>query len=582
MKLISILALALLLSGAASADGGQSPRPLVSKRWDRLFSGWRPLKPHRAYLIVTATGGSTDILAVAPNNVSPTVLAGALASALAATPWRGQPVEWSDDDWTAAHVRLSSARFGAGEAINTVPFGTLADGMRRAGIHPVPVLRVPDTALCARLSEPFYDDERFSWYDVGPLKSGEVFRVRENVSPVDVFTLLLPFLVLPLLGWGGLWLASRRALGPAPTLQERKKYELAYSLPVMVALIGWMFWLVFNGGMPPALLAVGDVWFGAPSEGMGTPFMVFFVALISCAYIVALVAKSQSMRVLGPDGVVSASAMSPEERTLRTRGELWGDALPMLALLVMLFLLIARPGLLPPFVAKFVAPLTLLLVTVPLGIYFHRRTRAFTKETPDSALTEQIRTVSVRPGFAAPEVIIEHSARASEFAFLETRPKGRVLVSQKLAETATPDEMTFLLAHQSALNRTSDTSSILLFLVVLVMLAVLIGPRWLMSHVHVGYILMLGLVFGFLILVLWLLLGVMPRQELARLQNADQSALAETGDRKAAASALDLLLRYGAPYKGPGNSHGLLKTQIAKRLAALGANPHESSKIGLQ
>ncbi len=556
----------------AQAQVQQASQTLVPKFLNQTLN---PLPTDKeAYLVVTAGGASTDLLVIANPSVPPAKLVQALQSAVAATPLQSQPIQWSSPtprtQWTAVHTSRRQGRLGVWQASNTVPIGAFCDGLHRAGFQPHPAMHIPDVAFCAPLPAPFADFGGYGWYDLEQMHSRDFLQVRDTVAPTDLIFLLLPFFVIPGIGLAGQALASRWANGKDRTRQNRKRFELMSSLPATLCLVGWLVSQMFSGGSLPQWQTVGDVWFGqAGNSGGVSPSIIWFVLILMASSFALLNGQRASMRLFGPEGAVPVTAMSSQERSLREREALWSAALPLLLCGIALVLLIGGRSWLPAGIPPAAFRLLPALLLLPLSLYFQKKRKAFTTLVPDPALTDRVRQLAAAPGQAPPEVAVEDSGRARTYAFLENASGGRIVVSQRLCEVATPDQMNFLLVSQSVIGRTRDWSKALSLVILAALFLVLLSAKPLASLGHLTSLIVMLSLLLILVVAMFVSIAVTTRQNAQRLLEADQTALRLTNNPNAALEALEILRQNAMPASSSSARQSQVSVQLAKRIAAL-------------
>ena len=303
---------------------------------------------------------------------------------------------------------------------------------------------------CVPLPPAFADFNGDRWYDLSQMRPRSLLQVSDALAPADLLPLLLPLVLIPAVGLATLTAAVRWARQRDPARQERKRFEAISAAPVFVCFIGWLIWTMFSLNSLTQLHAINDLWFGR--AGSGDPFPAWFLLVLLAVSIAAWNAQRVEMRLYGPKGAVPAAAMSTEERSLHEREALWMASLPLLMFAAAAILLAGGFAWLPARYASAAVRLIPLLLLIPLSLYFGKKRKAFTTLAPDAALTDTLRSVVSAPGLPPGEVTIEQSARSRAFAFLENGRKGEIIVSQKLTEIATPDQMRFLVAAQSVLS----------------------------------------------------------------------------------------------------------------------------------
>lgn len=558
----------LWLGTSLPAQGQEVSHSLVPKYLNRMLG---PLPSDKeAYLIVTAAGASTDVLVIADPSMAPPQIVRTLQGAVAATPLQAQPVEWSAPTeripWIAAHTSLRQGHFGAKQAQNRVPFAAFCAGLRRSGVKVYPSLHLPVGVSCAGLPSPYADFNGDRWYFLGgKARPRPVLTVSNALALSGLLPLLLPLLLVPGTGLLGqiaaVWWAQKRD----PARQGRKRFDLIANGPPGAALVGWMLWTMGSIGSLRQLNAINDIWFGRAGES--DLFSAWFVLVLMISVLTFWNGQRLTVRRYGPQGSVPVEAMSQGERILRERESLWAAAVPLVMCgAVLVFLLGGQSWMsaMPPWAGQLAARLIPAILLLPLAVYFSRKRKAFTLLAPDGVLTDQIRPLVAAPGLPPVEVAVEQSARAKTYPFVEGKTGGPVVVSQKLTEIATPDQMRFLLAAQSVLGRTRDWSTPVSLLTALAMLGGIGGAMLLTSHglLPAAIGLLLLLIAGMFVSV-----GVAAKQSERRLREADREALRLTKNPKAALEALELLRRNAMPL--PSGRPSQASLQIKKRIAAL-------------
>ncbi len=508
--------------------------------------------PQDVYLLVTAGGAYTEVVVLANPEVPAVSVARALSSALAGTSLSGQPVEWSADRYSAAEVEASTASFGSRDGANTVPIGPLMAGLRRAGLTPHLLLRVPTYAGLASVPRSYYGTRTFRWYDASRLGSRSSVTVLAHLGPISLYRMLAYFLTPALISLLGLGLAgglSGRSSrdNEAQRWLFRKVSGAAMTLSLL-ALAGANVYLILT----PTPAALADLWLG---RGTITPLIPFLVAGSLGLVLFALVAHRQEIRRFGPAPVVGMSAipMSDEEKSARKRVAQW-SALPHLVGTVAL-------GAVPFFVSRtsplypYIHPVALFLPLFGAGLagrILQTRLVKFTQKTLDDSLTWRARQLGQTLGVRMPDVFVEDSSRAAHLAFA-SHQGHHVTLSRKLVATFTPAETDFVLAsHLAGMRRHTGSDrrwlrSLLPLLMVLPILAVL-SPRLIPGAPTLTSFILSpwfpAAIVAHLVLSLVLLLALIgggTKRQIKQEADTDQAALEATGDLAAALSALSKL-----------------------------------------
>ncbi len=544
----------------AAAPVKPASEPIVSSRIrhvaEMIPDSATDLPPYLAhaqdvYLLVTAGGAYTEIVVLANPEVSPVSVAHALSSALAGTSLSGQTVEWSADRYSAARLSVHSSRIGKRQGSNTVPIGPLLAGLRRAGLAPHLLLRVPRYARTT-LPPPGYGTKSFRWYDAHHLGGQGSVTVTATLPLLKLCFMLSFFFVVPVIGLVGLGVAAflthprRRMENKA----GRKLFRSVGAYSVMSAAVA-LFAGTFFFFSSPINLALADLWFGSSSLTALLPFLVLPALPLT---LLLFAFPRQETRRFGAAPAIGASAipMSDEEKATRKRVAQW-SALPHLAGAVAL-------GIAPFFVSRtnplypYIHPVSLLLTLAGAGLagwILQTRLAKFTQKTPDDDLTWRARQIGQTLGVRMPDVFVEDSSRAAHLAFA-SHQGHHVTLSRKLRATFTPAETDFVLAsHVAGMRRhTGGDRRWLRSLLPLLMLVpvFLLSPRLIPGAPPLtSFIFSLwfpAAISAYVVLCLVLILtlvGGSTKRQIKQDSDTDRAALEATGDSAAALSALGKL-----------------------------------------
>ena len=455
----ALLALLLWLPGAPA--GAQAirlaPQPIVNSRLQKIVdmipdaaTDLPPYlaKPSDVYLLITAGASYTDIQVLANPDVPPQSISRALSSALAGTSLHGQTVEWSADRYSAAQVSEDHHHFGAMRGSNVVPIAPLVAGLRRAGLTPHLLLRVPRSVQTS-LPQPPYSTKTFCWYDAGHLAGQTGVTVTATLSPKR---LALPFcflLVVPVIGLLGLWLAgflsSRGQRDDAARRQVFRSVNGYAMMAAMVVLFGSIFPLLHAPAMP----ALADLWFGSSSITIFVPFLA--VAAVPLMLFLVL-ARRQETRRFGPVAASPAMSipMSDEEQAVRKRVAQYSRVPHIIGSVVLAVALFAVPRSSPLY--PVVHPVAIFLPLIGgslVPLLFKKRLDRFTQRTLDDDLTWRARQLGQMMAVRMPDVYVEDSSRAAHLAFA-SHQGHHITLSRKMRATFTMAETDFVLAHHLA------------------------------------------------------------------------------------------------------------------------------------
>lgn len=532
--------------------------------------------PRDIYLFVTAGAAYTEVRALALPSVPPPQLAQALAASTSGTALAGRTVTWSADDYSAALLLTTHSRPLSRSSANVVPVGALVAGLRRAGFSPHTLLRVPRYASGAPLPPRRRHTIAFNWYDQRQVAGLNAVTVRATLSAVDLGMALFFVCFVGLVGTIGLLAANWVGRNERLPVETRRRYLRSLALSPMFLAIGlyapFMVFYLRN----TRSFAIADLWLGSSSTSSMVPLMV-----IGCAAMMIILPFSMRLerKLLGPAPGLSPVPMSPEEKAVHQRMARWNMAPHLMA-----GLLIGGSIFLPhnSQYRPWLHPTGYLLAglgTLVVSQLFRKPLSAFTRIAPDDDLTWRARQLGMQMGARPQDVKVEDSSKATHFATIRTERGGHIVVSRKLVEIMTLNELEFLLAHQVALMKT-PISRPMVFYPLLVLLPtvlpvafvtwILSGHRIVAMQNWMPYLMLLMMLPTVVILlagkrrVFW---------EAQRAAMADQTALAVTGDSAAAQSALMKLAQNAPALPGQATAPNAFPTGLAERLKALTTAP---------
>lgn len=566
MALWVLLALALGLSWAtpAQARGVRPARePIVGSRLRHVVemipgsnTDLPPFlrTPKDVYLLVTAGAAYTDVQVLADPEVSAPSVAQALSSATAGTPLAGQTVTWSADSYSAAQVSEKHSRFGAMRGSNVVPIAPLMVGLRRAGLVPHLLLRVPAHILAASLPVSHYGTRSFRWYDARRLGSrGSVTVTAQTTWRTPVY-LLTYFLLPPLVCLLGLGLAgfvsSRGQHDDASRRLLFRRLSRGAVIGALMAQVGGMMFLLLQTGVPAAL---SDLWLGSGTTTGLTPFLV---AAAAPPILFMVLAFKQEKRRFGPIAAdpMSTIPMSDEEKAVRKRVAQYSMVPHLVGTSLLLAALFAVPRASP--VYSFVHPIAQFLPIVGAGLVpwlFKKRLDKFTQKTLDDDLTWRARQLGQTLGVRMPDVFVEDSSRAAHLASA-THKGHHITLSRKLQATFTAAETDFVLAyHLACMKRkprfgTAGLTGFLLFLPIMALPfffvwgSLMPGTSGTLTLAHSNWLVPAAISYLLVsVALLPLASKSSARRQISGDADMDRQALEATGDLAAAEGALDKL-----------------------------------------
>jgi len=507
------------------------------------------VKPQDVYLLVTAGASYTAIQVLANPEVPPLSVARALSSALAGTPLRGRTVEWSADRYSAAQVSEDHHHFGAMRGSNVVSIAPLMVGLRRVGLTPHLLLRVPRYAQVS-LPQPSYSTNAFRWYDARRLAGQPSIAVTAMLSPLSLALPLSFLLAVPVIGLLGLWLAgflsSREQRDDTARRQIFRKVNSYAMLAAMLAL----FASIFPFFHALVLNTLADLWFGSSSIAIFVPCVIIAAAPL---VLLLVVFRNQETRRFGAVIAGPAIPMSDEEKAVRKRVARYSMVPHLIGALAL--------GAVPFFVTRtsplypFIHPVAMFLPMVGavlVGRIFQKRLDKFTQKTLDDDLTWRARQLGQTLGVRMPDVSVEDSSQAAHLVSA-THQGHHITLSRKLQATFTAVETDFVLAHHLACMkqrgggdkkwlRVLPVCPVLVPALLIVSrhifpggptLTTLILSSWFLP-VIIGY-------FGLTLVLTMVLLGGGTQRQAKQETDADRAALEATGNLAAAESTLDKL-----------------------------------------
>lgn len=499
------------------------------------------------YCLVTAGGAYTEIEVLANPEMPAATVAQALSSALAGTSLSGRPVEWSADRYSAAKVLANTHHFGALRGSNTVSIVPLMTGLRRAGLTPHLLLRIPRYAQTS-LPPPGYETASFRWYDAHHLGGQSQITVTGTLSPLNLAAISSLFLVIPVIGFLGLSLAGflirREQQGVAA---QRKRFQ-SVSRPAMMAAMLAQFAGVFFFSHSRVLSTLADLWFGSSSLTVLFPFLA--PTALSLVLLFVAFHREETRRFGAAPTALPPIPMSDEEKVVRKRVAQWSAAPHFVGVVAL--------GAVPFFVTRtsplypYIHPVAIFLPLVGAalaGRILQTRLAKFTQKTLDDDLTWRARQLGQALGVQMPDVFVEDSSRAAHLAFA-AHSGHHITLSRKLTATFTPAETDFVLAyHLAGMKRRSGSDNkwmrSLLLLPMLIPVFVILSPRIIPGVPTLTTLILspwfLPTFLGYLLLTAFLLIPMSKagiRQQIQRDTNADRVALEVTGNLAAAGSAL--------------------------------------------
>jgi Zn-dependent protease with chaperone function len=359
------------------------------------------------FLFIRAGAAVLDVRVVAKASMSPEKVAHALAQALEGTEFAGETIEWSQgDEFTVVRLLVERGRVGRRHAQLTVPVGRLVVGLKRAGLVPHALLRLPKHVHAPAL--PFPKEERRFWVQYAVSNASPDFQVTTsaNVTTVGIVLLLLLVAFVPMVTTLSLVLAVLIACWQRLPIERRRwLYPKLVIYPTFAAILCHAPLAIFVISFSPYPRTISDVWFGTlqPNTILGPTVTL---ALLPCLLAFWLTVPIE-WKLFG----------RPEEKLLAME---------------------KRKDLL----AKMAVDISLSLVR-----NWRQQRQAWRQ---DDELEQQVKALALQFGITnPPKVMVDESLDGREHTFIFALPSA-VIISRKSLEVLTPEELRCVLAHELA------------------------------------------------------------------------------------------------------------------------------------
>jgi Zn-dependent protease with chaperone function len=501
--------------------------------------------PRDVYLIATAGAAYFEVYALARPEAPAIRVAQTLNDALAGTVAEPKRIRYDTaDGYSAAVATASRGHLGTTSAAMDAPIGRVADAFRAAGFVPHVLLRMPRYAESPALGPASYHTRHFLWYDRTTAPS-EPVRVSSRIPPshraAGLVALFLGALMIPF-WFAALYLATRGR----GSLFDRK--ELSYRLLVFgcggVVLLQGLLMLGFASTETARLAA--DLWFGASNP---MPFWNAFAMGIPVLLVTGLVSDTLE-RTVYKMASEAPPPMSVAEKRLRNRATLI-SLLVMGAFFAVEYFYVMNLPRDNPLRHQFRIALWVLFPFVFWGVpwWIERKKAQLTQHPAGPEVAP-----AAREAARSADVRVDESRDAWNTPGVTVERDGTVVVSRRLADALTPEEMRFAVAQAVAeaprLRRWMRLTYAIAFLPGIwpaLYLSVLRKPM----HLPAAWDALTVILPAFVAMAPALLLVRSVRKRHVIL--ADREALRATGSARVAERALATLLREwetGEPHPG--------------------------------
>ncbi len=541
MRLFAVILLAIVtLSPAYAAVDAQSIDLPDGREFGAVTSvrkfGLKPqfsLPTDRDVYVFYFAGAACDHVAVlARSSVDPRKLAGQLEYACQRTLFEGKRITWGrNKKYSAAMVSYSTASFGQISSTANAPVGKLMAGLRGAGLNARGILRIGRYAETRGIVFNQRGTALYHWYDISSVPNDLVASVSAKVARRDMFNLLRCFVVVPVVIV--LSVLGAVAVGRTQRISvERRRWLCSkiISYPAVVAAAVQLL-LIARYTRGSSAMVIGDLWNGAlrPSPLVGIAMILAMLLAFSSFPLGGAVER----RLLGPredDEEVAEMRRAMRPYLLRDFG--------VVAALLVIVLVVRA---LVPWVHAVIKDSTLLTIfSMALWFVFMRwvspeQFGVFPSGKEDPELTARARRIADQMGVKVKKVTVFDNKLARDRAGACVLRCGHIVVTRKLLEASTPDELDFILAHEAAhlVGKNSRRELAVLPLAVLAVAAFVIVIRseptgWALSWLLVPLAIVVCLC-GF---ELWLSRGTERRADRLALQTTRDLASAVSGLRK--------------------------------------------------
>lgn len=500
--------------------------------------------PQDLYVLMTPGAAFSEVIVLAKSSVPAQHVAETVEGAVVGTPLAGPTVEWErDDDFSGALVRQAHGRFGLWSSESQLPVGTIVTRLRAAGYTPHVVVRLGNYLEASPVSYPREALKNNVWYNASAAGAADTLSTSARLRPEHLLLTALFVGFVPVMGCLGLLVAQVVGRSRAIPIEKRRKlYPKLAVWPTFAAIAVHLPFVLLYYLTSAAPRTLCDLWFGASSVTAMAPFVGLGPGLL---VVLLPVTGATERRLFGPDegATVPTVELEPEERRRQQRAA----RLALIPVLIGAGLASSRFAL-PR--EQSVLSFALLVVGLALcwigpGVVRRRLLREGPEQETQvhsAPLTERAAALGTQMGVQARDVRIDCSAAGKGNANASLLPGGRLVVTQRLADTLAPEEMDFILAHELAHLRGRHLVYVFALFVASVLLMWM--PIWLLSQRHPVFsplnTMPLTLVGG-----TSLFFGVRWLRKQQEYQS-DRAALFTTRNLPAAERALTLMVRNSA------------------------------------
>lgn len=401
------------------------------------------------YVLYFAGAAYNEIIILARPEVDPQTLARILDSAIAKTRFESEPVEWEQAvDFSAARAHFPNGKIMSLNASTLAPVGFVIAGIKRGGLHPYAILRIPEYATAPILPQPGVRGNG-TWYYATNFPVDLSLNVSAAVpisSALKAFAAMFSFPVVILLSICiGILVARSNRIH----IDIRRRFYIKiirYSFIIGFAI--YILSIVVYAKSVNQLL-IGDIWFGriGAASTKGPLMMLPFLAILLLAPITAMVEK----KLFGHAQGTPQQHVNPKEKRLY---KYFGIA-SIISMILGLFLLFGLDYLdgvnkwlyfftrCLGFGLAFFGPILVQQV-------FKRSLKKYQKISTDDGLTARANVLAENIGVAVKHVNIDEGTAGIAYAMAFALPGQTVRVTRKLIDVLTPEEVDFILAHEIA------------------------------------------------------------------------------------------------------------------------------------
>lgn len=419
----------------------------------RMYSknAWPPSSDKSIFLVMRSDGRTLTVVALSKPGMPPKRLALLLRHAATATILSKGNEQWLTSDKQTLAVRWVhlSHTWQTSSKIN-FPFGEFIDRIKSAGYRPKVMLSLPLTKRS--LTKAAYVDSGFAVYDL----SSATPRLRialpvsvPNRTAICVFAAFILF--LPLASVFGTVVAHAiwRWCPWKRSIRRRLFLGFGIVLPVLAAIISYASEFFYTRS--PIFEPVRDLWLGGGMVGIINLGTIIPLSIGSVGILTVVSVQIYRELFRGDGTVGDVTIPDAEIRILRRITLNW--VLIVVVVMPTVFLIGASSL---SAIALSVPLLFLANSLIPIYLNYKSRVNLVIHENLTLRTKELAKVIQVRPANVKVADKVENLALYSELN-AEAQNADTIIVTERLCNELTPDELDFVVAHELAHMKQKDT-----------------------------------------------------------------------------------------------------------------------------